>query len=415
VGREVGSPAQPQGLRKLGLDFGLISGAEWLIIIGGFMGTFLMLFYQTSIGTLATAFGMNSFEVGVGFALFMLAFAAAAFLMHRFKPSQLRLVEIISLVLLGSTMPLYAIIKGVGPAYTLMTLDGFIVGVMIDSFMTMSGMASLDPSRRQVEQAAFAFWPALAPIIAPLITGMLLKLGIIKIFTFFSIMAFAAIPFVLALRGKYALQYVERKTEKTEERVSISSLFKNRQFNWAFVAALGFTIPFYALMSFGVRYGQSIGFSPSQVFYLFTLMFTFNLLTRLYILIKSPIQNKYPYMLAALSFATLTAVFLYASYYVHTLYYLAFVFAGIPYGIVWPLGLQIANTTFKSSQIASATSFFSSAMMIMSAIMPAVGLLASDGGFGFAGAFLMLEVVTVAFLLAELVLRPRNPEEKAIP
>jgi hypothetical protein len=53
-------------------------------------------------------------------------------------------------------------------------------------------------------------------------------------------------------------------------------------------------------------------------------------------------------------------------------------------------------------------------MMIMSAIMPAVGLLASDGGFGFAGAFLMLEVVTVAFLLAELPLRPQRELSKAL-
>jgi hypothetical protein len=53
-------------------------------------------------------------------------------------------------------------------------------------------------------------------------------------------------------------------------------------------------------------------------------------------------------------------------------------------------------------------------MMIMSAVMPAVGLLASDRGFGFAGAFLMLEVVTVAFLLAELPLRPQRELSKAV-
>jgi len=50
----------------------------------------------------------------------------------------------------------------------------------------------------------------------------------------------------------------------------------------------------------------------------------------------------------------------------------------------------------------------------MSALMPAVGLLASDRGFGFAGAFLMVEVVTVAFLLAELPLRPQRELSKAV-
>ena len=41
-----------RNLRKVGLDFGLISGAEWLIIIAAFLGRYLLQFYQTSIGSL---------------------------------------------------------------------------------------------------------------------------------------------------------------------------------------------------------------------------------------------------------------------------------------------------------------------------------------------------------------------------
>ncbi|MFP3282896.1 MAG: MFS transporter [Nitrososphaeria archaeon] len=398
---------QSKGLRKVGLDFGLISGAEWLIIVAAFLGRFLLQFYQTTIESIGAAFGMDPFEVGVGFAMFTLAFAASAFLMHGFKPSQLRSVEVISLIVLGSTMPLYAIIRGVGPAYALMTVDGFITGLVMDSFMTMAGMASLEPAKRQVEQASFSFWVALALIAAPFMTGILLRLGIIELFGIFAIMAFVAVPFVMALRGKYALKYVERKGE---EGGSISSLFKNRQFNWAFVAALGYTIPFFSLMSFGVMYGSSIGFSPSTVFYLLAVMFTGDVVTRLYIRLRSPITNRYPYMVAALSLATAAGAFLYLSHYAPALYYLAFALAGIPDGIAWTLGLQIANTAFKSGQIATATSFFSSSMMIMSAMMPAVGLLSSVREVGFAGSFLMLAVLTLAFLLIELALRPRGRE-----
>ena len=116
--------AQSQGLRKLGLDFGLISGAEWLIIVAAFLGRFLLQFYQTTIQEIGAAFGMDPFEVRVGFVLFTLAFAASAFLMHRLRPSQLRTAEVIALVALGSTMPLYAIIRGVGPAVGLLASDG---------------------------------------------------------------------------------------------------------------------------------------------------------------------------------------------------------------------------------------------------------------------------------------------------
>ena len=60
----MGNPGVNQGrsLRKVGLDFGLISGAEWLVIVAAFLGRYLLQFYQTSIWNLAESFGMNSFE-----------------------------------------------------------------------------------------------------------------------------------------------------------------------------------------------------------------------------------------------------------------------------------------------------------------------------------------------------------------
>jgi hypothetical protein len=230
---------QRGSLRKVGLDFGLISGAEWLIIIAAFLGRYLLQFYQTSIGSLGLAFGMNSFEVGIGFALFTVAFAFSAFAMRKFKPSQLKSVEIVSLLLLGITMPLYIFVSGFAEVYTLMLIDGFITGLVMDSFMTMAGMASKDQARRQVEQAAFSFWVALALIVAPFTTGYLLHLGIKEIFLIFALMAFVAIPFVVALRGEYALQYMEAKEYKGT--TSIASLFKNTQFNWAVIAAFAYT------------------------------------------------------------------------------------------------------------------------------------------------------------------------------
>jgi hypothetical protein len=44
----MGKPGVNQGrsLRKAGLDFGLISGAEWLVIVAAFLGRYLLQFYQ---------------------------------------------------------------------------------------------------------------------------------------------------------------------------------------------------------------------------------------------------------------------------------------------------------------------------------------------------------------------------------
>jgi DHA1 family multidrug resistance protein-like MFS transporter len=395
---------QKKSLRKVGLDFGLISGAEWLIIIAAFLGRYLLQFYQTSIGSLGLAFGMNSFEVGIGFALFTVAFAVAAFAMRKFRPSQLIRVEIISLLLLGVTMPLYIFVSGFAEVYTLMIIDGFITGLVMDSFMTMAGMASTDQSKRQVEQASFSFWVALALIIAPFTTGYLLHLGIKEIFLIFALMAFVAIPFVASLRGKYSLKYMEAKGHKGSTRVA--SLFRNRQFNWAVIAAFAYTIPFYIIFSYGVIYGAVLGISATTVFYLFAAMFVGDVITRFIIRLKSPIQNRRPYMVFAVSVALVSAVFLALSSVSIAFFVLAFLIAAIPDGIAWTLGIQIANTTFKAEEIGTSTSFFSSSMMIMSVLMPLVGYMASVKSIGFTDTLWIFAAITGVFFIYELLLRP---------
>jgi MFS family permease len=403
---------QKRNLRKVGLDFGLISGAEWLIIIAAFLGRYLLQFYQTSIGSLGLAFGMDSFEIGIGFALFTVAFAFAAFAMRKFRPSQLKSVEIISLVLLGITMPLYIVVNGFAEVYTLMIIDGFITGLVMDSFMTMAGMASKDQSKRQVEQASFSFWVALALIVAPFTTGYLLHLGIKEIFLIFAIMAFVAIPFVASLRGKYALQYMETKGHKGT--TSIASLFKNRQFNWAVIAAFAYTIPFYIILSYGVIYGGILGLSATTVFYLFAAMFIGDVITRFIIRLKSPILNKRPYMIFAVTIALFSAVFLALSSVSIVFFIIAFLIAAIPDGIAWTLGLQIANTTFKPEEIGTSTSFFSSSMMIMSVLMPLVGYMASVKYIGFTKTLWIFAGVTAVFFIYELLLRPEAKENKSL-
>ncbi len=402
---------QTRSLRKVGLDFGLISGAEWLIIIAAFMGRYLLQFYQTSIASLALAFGMDSFEVGIGFALFTVAFAFAAFAMRKFKPSQLKNLEMISLALLGITMPLYIFVSGFAEVYALMIVDGFITGLVMDSFMTMAGMASIDQAKRQVEQASFSFWVALALIIAPFTTAYLLHLGIKEIFLIFAVMAFVAIPFVASLRGKYSLKYMESKGHKGS--TSIASLFKNRQFNWAVIAAFAYTIPFYIIFSYGVIYGGILGLSASTVFYLFAAMFVGDVVTRFIIRLKSPIQNRRPYMLFAVTIALFSAVFLALSSVSIAFFVLAFLIAAIPDGIAWTLGIQIANTTFKPEEIGTSTSFFSSSMMIMSVLMPLVGYMASVKYIGFTNTLWIFAAVTAAFFVFELILRPKKRESES--
>jgi len=268
----------------------------------------------------------------------------------------------------------------------------------------MAGMASVEPEKRQVEQAAFSFWVALALIVAPFTTGSLLSLGIKRLFLIFAFMAFTAIPFVAALRGKYALKYLEAKGHKGSGK--ISSLFKNLQFNWAVILAFAYTIPFFILMSYGVIYGGMFGLSPSMVFYLFAAMFVGDVVTRFIIRLKSPIQNRKPYLLFAVSIALLAAIFLALSNISVAFLILAFLIAGIPDGISWTLGLQIANTTFKVEEIGTATSFFSSSMMIMSALMPLVGYLSSI--IGFTLTLWIFAIITFAFFITDVYLMTKK-------
>jgi len=373
--------------RKVGLSVNLISATEWLIIIIAFLGRYMLQFYQTAIGYTAGFFGLNTTQVGIAFALFGVAFGLAAFIVHKISPSKFRGTVAISLVILGGTMPLYLVVHGAFEIYTLMALDGLITGIYMDALMSMGGMASKDPKQRQIDQSAFSFWVSTALIIAPFTTGVLLSVLNIKyMFALFAIMALIALPFLFLLRGKHSLQYVGHRSE-TEDGTAPSALKflflnKNKIFNASLIAALGNKIPYFIVLSFGVLYGKVLGLTPQQIFYLIAVMFAFNVGARLFVMLKSPINNKLRYMEIAMIFAAGAAIMLPLSVIWHPLFYIVFPLAGIPEGILWPIGLQIANTTFKSHEIGSSTAFFSSGMMIMAALMPVLGWIISTIGFG---------------------------------
>jgi MFS family permease len=238
-----------------------------------------------------------------------------------------------------------------------------------------------------------------------------LHLGIKEIFLIFAVMAFVAIPFVASLRGKHSLQYMEAKGHKGT--TSIASLFKNRQFNWAVIAAFAYTIPFYIIFSYGVIYGGVLGLSATTVFYLFAAMFVGDVITRFIIRLKSPILNRRPYMIFAVTVALFSAVFLALSSVSIAFFVIAFLIAAIPDGIAWTLGIQIANTTFKPEEIGTSTSFFSSSMMIMSVLMPLVGYMASVKYIGFTKTLWIFAAVTAVFFIYELLLRPEAKENKS--
>jgi hypothetical protein len=191
---------------------------------------------------------------------------------------------------------------------------------------------------------------------------------------------------------------------------NIASLFKNTQFNWAVIAAFAYTIPFYIILSYGVIYGGVLGLSAQTVYYLLAAMFVSDVVTRFIIRLKSPIQNRRPCMIFAVTIALFSAVFLALSSVSIVFFVLAFLIAAIPDGIAWTLGLQIANTTFKPEEIGTSTSFFSSSMMIMSVLMPVVGYMASLKYIGFTTTLWIFAAVTAVFFVIELLLRPAKNE-----
>jgi MFS family permease len=373
-------------IRKVGLAVGLISTTEWLVIVIAFLSRYLLQFYQTSIGYAAGRFGMDATQTGIAFALFGVAFGLAAFLVHRIGPAQLRGTVAVCLVLLGLTMPLYLVVHGTLEVDLLMTFHGLLTGIYMDALMTMAGMASVDPAQRQVDQAGFSFWVSTALIVAPFTTGVLIGvLGITDIFALFAILAGVAALLLIPLRGAHALQYIGRRSEQeaSDAPSGLAFLFRNPNaiFNASLIAAIGNKVPYFIVLSFGVLYGERLGLSAAEIFYLVGVMFIFNVGSRLVVMLRSPITDKVRVMVIAMGFAAVAALLLPAATLVHPLFYLVFPLAGIPEGLLWPIGLQVANTTFKSHEVASSTAFFSSGMMIMAAFMPLVGLLATTVGY----------------------------------
>ena len=393
------NPPSRFNVRKVGLAVGLISTTEWLVIVSAFLSRYLLQFYQTSIGYAAGRFGMDATQTGIAFALFGVAFGLAAFLVHRIAPAQLRTTVAVCLVLLGLTMPLYLVVHGTWEVDLLMTFHGLLTGIYMDALMAMAGMASVDPAQRQVDQAGFSFWVSTALIVAPFTTGVLIGvLGITDIFALFAILAGIAALLLIPLRGAHALQYVGRRSEQEASDAPSGLAFllhnPNTTFNASLIAALGNKVPYFIVLSFGVLYGERLGLSAAEIFFLVGVMFIFNVGSRLVVMLRSPIADKARVMVVALGFATIAALLLPAATLVHPLFYLVFPLAGIPEGLLWPIGLQVANTTFKSHEVASSTAFFSSGMMIMAACMPVVGLLSST--VGYTAAFSIFALIVLA-------------------
>ena len=421
VGRAKVADTNPHrfNLRKVGFAVGLISAAEWLVIATAFLSRYLLQFYQTSIGYATGRFGMDATATGIAFALFGVAFGLAAFLVHRVPPARLRGVVAICLVALGATMPLYLVVHGAVEVDVLMTFDGLLTGVYMDALMTMGGMASVDPGQRQVDQAGFSFWVSTALIIAPFTTGVLIGvLGIKDIFALFAIMAGVAALLLVPMRGNLGLKYVGHRSADDGERgpSGLAFLFRNKNatFNASLIAALGNKVPYFIVLSFGVLYGKTLGFSAREIFYLIALMFVFNVGARFVVMVRSPIANKVAVMVIAMGFAAAAALALALTPAVHDLFYLVFPLAGIPEGTLWPIGLQVANTTFKAHEVASSTAFFSSGMMIMAAFMPIVGLLATSVSYTvsfwiFAAVVVVALVALLAYVAAHGLLRSPRP------
>lgn len=388
-------------VRKVGFAVGLISATEWLVIATAFLSRYLLQFYQTSIGYATGRFGMDATATGIAFALFGVAFGLAAFLVHRVAPVRLRGLVAICLVALGATMPLYLVVHGAVEVDVLMTFDGLLTGIYMDALMTMGGMASVDPGQRQVDQAGFSFWVSTALIIAPFTTGVLIGvLGIKDIFALFAILAGVAALVLVPMRGNLALKYVGRRSAEDGEKGpgGLAFLFRNKNatFNASLIAAIGNKVPYFIVLSFGVLYGKTLGFSARDIFYLIAGMFVFNLGARFVVMVLSPITNKVAVMVIAMGFAAAAALALALTPAVHGLFYLVFPLAGIPEGMLWPIGLQVANTTFEAHEVASSTAFFSSGMMIMTAFMPIAGLVATSVSYT-ASFWIFAGVVFVAF------------------
>ena len=406
-------------MRKVGLAVGLISATEWLVILTAFLSRYLLQFYQTSIGYATGRFGMDATETGIAFALFGVAFGLAAFLVHRLPPARLKAAVAVCLVALGATMPLYLVAHGTIEVDLLMVFDGLLTGIYMDALMAMAGMASVEPRQRQVDQAGFSFWVSTALIVAPFTTGVLIgALGIKDIFALFAIMAGVAALLLLTLRGDHELKYVGHRSAEDGERgpSGLAFLFRNKNttFNASLIAALGNKVPYFIVLSFAVLYGKTLGLSAREIFYLIAVMFVFNVGARFVVMVRSPITNKVAVMVTAMGFATAAALALALTPAVHDLFYLVFPLAGIPEGMLWPIGLQVANTTFEAHEVGSSTAFFSSGMMIMAAFMPVVGLLATSVSYStsfwaFAGVVIVAFVALLAYVEAHGLLQPPRP------
>ncbi len=336
-------------------------------------------------------FNFSNVSVGELTALtYATTFLTTLLLNPRLESVQRRRIFIVSIAVIDVSLVLLYFSDSIS-IWPIAALSGVAFGMVFPNLVTSASLHG-DHRAQMRLLAIYSVSLSLSLVIGPVIETFILPLvgyrGVFLAFLPMGIIGTAVAPLVRFPRGS-----VERRGRKTLGNSSLrASLLSISVYN----------VPFAAITSFLVIYGeQNYHVSSSIAYSAFIIFFASSFTTRLLLAVRPMEGLRTPLVVSsAITVASLVSIPFIPTFYA---FLVVMVFMGIPHGSIFPLTTMMIARGTEPEERNAANSYFMAYNNILFMIIPvAFGYLSSQ--IGFHDDFVILGTISAAFIIALMII-----------
>ncbi len=301
-------------------------------------------------------------QVGIAATLYSIgALFSGLFINGRVSTRNTPRVLSISLLIMSLTTPFFYFSVNMMEVYILSIIDGISFGTMMPLMLTLVNILS-DQGNKDRAIALYTSSLSLSLIFGTLFEGSILsylKISIRDIFLLFTLLSILATILMFILLYNLHIEKKIEKIIKFRDLINkIPDLFKNKDFNLALTGNLSYSFPFIIILTYGSIIGKNYSsISPSVFFYLLGVFFVVSFITRVCMVIMSPINNKKLLFIASF-ILTLTGYVVFSISSSELYFIIAFIMLGIPHGSIYPLSTTYISGSINKEDLNMAYSIF---------------------------------------------------------
>ena len=377
---------------------------------------------QTTVPLYAQYYlGMNTAEIGVVSAAFMLASVVTPLLVvTRIGIGKLNAALFLFGTSFAITIPLYYFVSGSIGFYALIVATSMLSSTVMPLLLTSSQTTQKGTVQRNIGLYTVALSSSLVfgPFFEAIVAGHYGEVKIVFLF-FFPFSAAAALMLLLKYRRYGAGQVTDREGSASILGKSgkggtpgMRHLITSPRFLVPTIGQVSYSLVFAAVLAFGALLAERrMNAGLGAVFYLFSAFFATSWGTRVMITLLPDIRKKVR-LLHLSSLLSLTGLILVFASHGALLLYTTFAVLGIPHGLQYPVSSMLIAEGVEREDLPAANALFFSTGAGAMAITPlAVGFASIYIGLGSSVALLALPVALLWLLLYKIAGRSGKSNE----